>query len=54
MNDPERAEPILKRIPAGDWGEPADVAAAVAFLVSPAARYITGVMLPVDGGYSIA
>ena len=34
--------------------EPADVAAAVAFLVSPAARYITGVMLPVDGGYSIA
>ena len=54
MSDPARAEPILKRIPAGDWGEPADVAAAVAFLVSPAARYITGVMLPVDGGYSIA
>lgn len=54
MNDPERAGPILKRIPAGDWGEPADVAAAVSFLVSPAARYITGVMLPVDGGYSIA
>lgn len=54
MNDPGRAEPILRRIPAGDWGEPADVAAAVAFLVSPAARYITGVMLPVDGGYSIA
>lgn len=54
MNDPERAGPILRRIPAGDWGEPADVAAAVSFLVSPAARYITGVMLPVDGGYSIA
>lgn len=54
MNDPARADPILKRIPAGHWGEPADVAAAVAFLASPAARYITGVMLPIDGGYSIA
>lgn len=54
MNDPERSAPILKRIPAGDWGEPADVAAAVSFLVSPSARYITGVMLPVDGGYSIS
>lgn len=54
MNDPERAGPILRRIPAGDWGEPSDVGNAVAFLVSPEARYITGVMLPVDGGYSIA
>lgn len=54
MGDPERAGPILKRIPAGDWGEPEDVGHAVGFLVSPAARYITGVMLPIDGGYSIA
>lgn len=54
MTTPERAGPILGRIPADRWGEPAEVAAAVGFLVSPAAGYITGAVLPVDGGYSIA
>ena len=54
MSDPERAGPILKRIPMGDWGEPEDVAAAVCFLLSPDARYINGILLPIDGGYSIA
>ncbi len=54
MNDPARAEPILRRIPLGHWGDPEDIAAAVGFLVSPEARYITGAMLPVDGGYSIS
>ena len=42
---------ILDRTPLGHWGEPADVADAIVFLSSPAARYITGVTLPVDGGY---
>lgn len=54
MTTPERAGPILSRIPAGRWGEPAEVAAAIGFLVSPAAGYINGVTLPIDGGYSIA
>ena len=42
---------IMERTPLGHWGEPADVADAIAFLCSPAARYITGTTLPVDGGY---
>lgn len=42
---------IVDRIPLGDWGLPADVADAIAFLASPAARYITGITVPVDGGY---
>jgi NAD(P)-dependent dehydrogenase (short-subunit alcohol dehydrogenase family) len=36
------------------WGEPDDVAAAAVFLCSPAAAFVTGVILPVDGGYLIA
>lgn len=54
FSDPERAGPILKRLPAGHWGQPSDVAKAAAFLASDDAGYITGVTLPVDGGYSIA
>jgi len=40
----------LRRIPMGRLGLPEDVAEAVAFLAGPASRYITGVVLPVDGG----
>lgn len=54
FGDPERAGPILRRLPMGRWGQPADVARAVAFLASDDAGYITGVTLPVDGGYSAA
>lgn len=43
--------PIRNRIPAKRWGEAAEVADAIVFLSSEAARYITGVCLPVDGGY---
>lgn len=39
---------------AGRWGEPDECAGAAVFLASPAADFITGVTLPVDGGYSIA
>jgi NAD(P)-dependent dehydrogenase (short-subunit alcohol dehydrogenase family) len=51
QDDPLRAEPILNRTPLKRWGTPADVAKAVIFLCSPAASFITGIILPVDGGY---
>ena len=42
---------VLDRIPLGHWGVPVDIADAIVFIASPAARYITGVTVPVDGGY---
>ena len=52
-NDPERKQKALSRTPMGELGHPSDVGDAVLFLASDAARYITGVVLPVDGGNSI-
>jgi len=49
--DPVRNEAILDRIPAGRWGEASDIAGAAVFLASPAAKYIYGTILPVDGGW---
>ncbi|WP_048649339.1 2-dehydro-3-deoxy-D-gluconate 5-dehydrogenase KduD [Nitratireductor soli] len=49
--DPERSRQILERIPAGRWGEPGDIAGVAVFLASPAAAYIHGAILPVDGGW---
>ncbi len=51
QDDPERSRQILERIPAGRWGTAADIAGAVLFLASPAADYIHGAILPVDGGW---
>jgi NAD(P)-dependent dehydrogenase (short-subunit alcohol dehydrogenase family) len=52
-SDPERKQKVMSRTPMGKLGEPEDVAEAVYFLSSDAAKYITGVVLPVDGGNSI-
>jgi 2-deoxy-D-gluconate 3-dehydrogenase len=50
-NDPVRSVEILARIPAGRWAVAADIAGAAVFLASPAADYVHGVVLPVDGGW---
>jgi NAD(P)-dependent dehydrogenase (short-subunit alcohol dehydrogenase family) len=52
-NDPERKNRVLSRTPMGELGEPSDIGDAAVFLASDAAKYITGVVLPVDGGNSI-
>ncbi len=49
--DPERSKAILDRIPAGRWGEASDIAGTAVFLASPAAKYIHGTIIPVDGGW---
>ncbi|WP_199826363.1 SDR family NAD(P)-dependent oxidoreductase [Streptomyces sp. SBT349] len=48
---PEADRRIIDRTPMRRWGEAADVAGAVAFLAGPDAHFITGAVLPVDGGY---
>ncbi|GGB46632.1 2-deoxy-D-gluconate 3-dehydrogenase [Roseibium aquae] len=49
--DPVRNRQILERIPAGRWGEASDIGDAAVFLASPAAQYIHGAVLNVDGGW---
>ena len=44
---------VLSRTPAGRWGEPEDLVGAAVFLASAASDFVTGVALPVDGGFSI-
>jgi NAD(P)-dependent dehydrogenase (short-subunit alcohol dehydrogenase family) len=53
QDDESRARPILDRTPLKRWGTPEDVAQAVVFLSSEAAAFMTGVIMPVDGGYMV-
>jgi NAD(P)-dependent dehydrogenase (short-subunit alcohol dehydrogenase family) len=50
--DPARSEAIVARTPFGRWGKPDDIGGAVVFLCSEAAGFVTGTVLPVDGGYT--
>jgi NAD(P)-dependent dehydrogenase (short-subunit alcohol dehydrogenase family) len=52
-SDPERKQKVFGRTPMGYMGKPDDIGEAALFLASDAAKYITGVVLPVDGGNSI-
>lgn len=52
-SDPDRKQQIVRRIAMPGFGEPSDVGHAAVFLSSAAARYITGVVLPVDGGATV-
>jgi len=51
--DVEREKSILARIPAGRWGTPADLQGAFVFLASNASAYVTGTVVPVDGGWLV-
>ncbi|WP_031500372.1 SDR family NAD(P)-dependent oxidoreductase [Bryobacter aggregatus] len=52
--DDAKRDALTRRTPMGRWGKPEDVAGPALFLASPAAAFITGAILPVDGGYLIA
>lgn len=54
LSDPSWHQPLKERHPVGRFGKPADVAAAILYLASDEAEFVTGVALPVDGGYTAA
>ncbi|MBK6334732.1 MAG: SDR family oxidoreductase [Betaproteobacteria bacterium] len=54
QEDAARNAAILGRTPMGRWGLPEDIAQVVLFLCSPAAAFVTGAIVPVDGGYLVA
>ena len=51
QDDPDRSAKLLSRIPAGRWGDPADMGGVAVFLASRASDYVHGHVLVVDGGW---
>ena len=54
QSDPARYDLINRRIPTGRWGEPEELRGTAVFLASRASDYVTGAVITVDGGYSVA
>lgn len=54
QDDAARAGPILQRTPLNRWGTPEDIGNVAAFLCTPAASFMTGAVVPVDGGYLVS
>ena len=52
-DDPTRSQAVLSRTPMARWGKPDDIAGPALFLASPLAKFVTGAVLVVDGGYSV-
>ena len=50
---PSQLDEVTEATPLGRLGEPADTAGAVAFLCMPASSYVTGVIVPIDGGFTV-
>jgi 2-deoxy-D-gluconate 3-dehydrogenase len=50
--DEKRSNEVLLRTPARRWGVPSDMKGVTVFLASPASDFVTGAVIPVDGGYS--
>lgn len=53
QEDPARSQAILARTPMARWGEPGDLAGPALFLTTPLAGFMTGTVIPIDGGYAI-
>lgn len=52
--NPELADPISARTPMGRWGDAQELGDVIGFLCAPESRFVTGVLIPVDGGYAIS
>jgi NAD(P)-dependent dehydrogenase (short-subunit alcohol dehydrogenase family) len=52
--DPELADPVSVRTPMARWGDPQELGDVIGFLCAEESRFVTGVLIPVDGGYSIS